>query len=168
MTRNRIRAATGLGWLLVLSAVVAGLTTAGDPAMSVVVYFGVWLASTTVPGVLMWRALARPTTLVQELGFGSVLGIALLLLAWLPATLAHQPMLMWLWPAGVVVAFATVPSLRRHWWPRRSPERHTPGRWHAAMMLVCGIAFARLSAVTLHMWPLPPTASSASPLASTR
>ena len=160
MTRNRIGAATALGWLLVLSVVVAGLTTVGDPARSVVVYFGVWLASTTVPGVLMWRALARPTTLVQELGFGSVLGIALLLLAWLPATLAHQPMLMWVWPVGVVVAFAAVPSLRRHWWPRRAPKRHTPGRWNAAMMLVCGVAFARLYAVTLQMWPLPPTASS--------
>ena len=160
MTRNRISAATALGWLLVLAGVVAALTTVGHSAWSVLVFFGVWLASTTVPGVLVWRALARPTTLVQELGFGSVVGIALLVLAWLPATLAHQPMLMWLMPAGVVVAFAAVPSLRRHWWPRRPQDRHTPGRWHAAMMLVCGVAFARLYAMTLKVWPLPPTPSS--------
>ena len=149
-----------MGWVLVLSGVVVAVTTVGHPATSVLVYFGVWLASTTLPGVLVWRALARPTTVVQELGFGSVLGIALLVLAWLPATLANQPMLMWLWPAGVVVAFAAVPSLRRHWWPRRPPDRHTPGRWHAAMMLVCGVAFARLYAMTLKVWPLPPTPSS--------
>ena len=160
MTKIRIGAATALGWLLALSGVVAALTTVGDPATSVLLFFGVWLASTTLPGVLVWRALARPTTLVQELGFGSVLGIALLLLAWLPATLAHRPMLMWLWPLGVVVAFAAVPSLRRHWWPSRPSGGHTPGRWHAAMVLVSGVAFARLSAMDLHNRPLPPTPSS--------
>ena len=160
MTKIRIGAATALGWLLVLCGVVAGLTTVGDPATSVLLYFGVWLASTTLPGVLVWRALARPTTLVQELGFGSVLGIALLILAWLPATLANRPMLIWLWPAGVVVAFAAVPSLRRHWWPLRPEGRFTPGRWHTAMMLVCGVAFARLYAMDLHGRPLPPTPSS--------
>jgi hypothetical protein len=149
-----------VGWLLVLGGVVAALTTVGDPATSTLVYFGVWVAATTLPGVLVWRALARPTTLVQELGFGSVLGIALLILAWLPATLADRPILMWLMPAGVVVAFAAVPSMRRHWWPQRPAGGHTPGRWHAAMMLVCGVAFARLYAMDLHVRPLPPTPSS--------
>lgn len=160
MTTIRNGAAAGIGWLLVLGGIVAALTTVGDPATSTLLYFGVWLASTTVPGVLIWRALARPTTLVQELGFGSVLGIALLILAWLPATLADRPMLMWLWPAGVVVAFAAVPSLRRHWWPRRASGDHTPGWWHAAMMFVCGVAFARLYAMDLHGRPLPPAPSS--------
>src|SRR5687768_14076197 len=160
MTTIRNRAATGIGWLLVVGCIVAALTTVGDPAPSVLLYFGVWLVSTTVPGVLVWRALARPTTLVQELGFGSVLGIALLILAWLPAMVVDLPMLMWLWPAGVVVVFAAVPSLRRHWWPTRPPRGHTPGRWHAAMMVVCGVAFARLYAMDLHRRPLPPAPSS--------
>jgi hypothetical protein len=160
MTSLRSGAATLLGWLVVLGGLTAGLTTVGHPATSVLLYFGVWLASTTVPGVLVWRALARPTTLVQELGFGSVLGIALLLLAWLPASLANRPVLMGLWPVGVVVAFAAVPSLRRHWWPSRLEGGHTPGRWHAAMMLVCGVAFVRMYAMSLHVRPLPPTPSS--------
>ena len=160
MTQLRIGAATAIGWLLLLAMGVAALTIVGDPAMSVAKFFLVWMASTTIPGVLLWRALARPTTIVQEIGFGSVLGIALLLLAWLPATLVQQPALMWLWPGGLLVAFATVPSLRRHWWPRRAPGQHTPGRWHAAMMVVSGVAFVRLYALALHMWPLPPTPSS--------
>ncbi|MBC7595724.1 MAG: hypothetical protein H7288_17610 [Kineosporiaceae bacterium] len=160
ITRWRTSAAAAIGWLLVLAAGGAALTTVGDPAKSVALYVVVWLASTTVPGVLLWRALARPTTIVQEIGFGSVLGIALLLLAWLPATLAHQPTLMWLWPVGLFVTFAAVPSLRRHWRPRRAPGQHTPGRWHAAMMVVSGIAFLRLYVLALHVWSLPPTASS--------
>lgn len=160
MTQLRINTATVIGWLLVLAVIVAALTTVDDSAKSVAIYFVVWMASTTLPGVLLWRALARPTTLVQEIGFGSVLGIALLLLAWLPATLVHQPTLMWLWPGGLLVAFVAVPPLRRHWWPRRAPGHHTPGRWHAAMMVVSGIAFLRLYVLALHFWPLPPTPSS--------
>ena len=160
MTRLRTGTAAAIGWLLLLAIVVAALTTVGDPAKSVLIYFVVWMASTALPGVLLWRALARPTTLVQEIGFGSVLGIALLLLAWLPATLVHQPSLMWLWPAGLLVAFAAVPSLRRHWWPRRAPGQHTPGRWHVAMMVISGVAFLRLYVLALHVWSLPPTASS--------
>ena len=159
MTQLRTNAATATGWLLALAAGVAALTTVGDPATSVALYVVVWLASTTVPGVLLWRALARPTTAVQEIGFGSVLGIALLLLAWLPATLMQQPTLMWLWPGGLLVVFAAVPSLRRHWWPRRAPGHHTPGRWHAAMMAVCGIAFFRLYA-GMQLWQLPPKPTS--------
>jgi len=159
MAQIRIRAATVIGWLLLLTVVVVALATVGDPVTSVAAYFGVWLASTTVPGVLLWRALGRPTTMVQEIGFGSVLGIALLLLAWLPATLVHRPALMWLWPAGMIVAFAAVPSLRRHWWPRRAPGHRTPGRWHVAMMVVCGVAFLRLYLLALRIWPLPPAPS---------
>jgi hypothetical protein len=160
MTRTRTSVGTAIGWLLVLVAGAFALTTVGDPAKSVAVYFVVWVASTTLPGVLLWRALARPTTMVQEVGFGSVLGIALLLLAWLPATLVHHPTLMWLWPGGVGVAFATIPSLRQHWWPRRAPRHRTPGRWHAAMMVVCGVGFLRLYVLALNLWPLPPRPSS--------
>lgn len=160
MTQLRINTATAIGWLVLLAVGVAALTTVGDSAKSVAIYFVVWLVTTTLPGVLLWRALARPTTIVQEIGFGSVLGIALLLLAWLPATLVHQPTLMWLWPGGLLAAFVAVPSLRRHWRPRRAPGHHTPGRWQAAMMVVSGIAFLRLYVLALHFWSLPPTPSS--------
>ena len=161
MVGIRIGAATAIGWLLVLAVVVAGLTTVGDSAPSALIYVGIWLVSTTMPGVLVWRALARPTSFVQELGFGSVLGIALLLLfAWLPATLVGVPLLMWWWPVGVIVAFVAVPSWRRHWWPRRPPNLQTKGRWHVAMMAVCGLAFARMYVVALEFWPLPPKTSS--------
>lgn len=154
------KAATVSGWLLLLVLGAAALTTVGDSASSVMVYFSVWLASTTVPGVLLWRLLARPTTLVQELGFGGVLGIALLLAAWLPATLLGHPALMWLWPIGVLAAFAGVPSLRHHWWPERTPDRQTPNAWHLAMMVVCAVAFLRVYVLHLRVWSLPPNATS--------
>lgn len=144
------------GWLLVGLAVVAALAEAGDSPLRVLTYGLAWLASTTVPGVLVWRALSRPTSIVQELGFGSVLGVALLLLAWLPATLTGHPALMWLWPIGAAVAFAVVPGLRRQWFPRRLPGHRTPARWHVAMMVVALLAFLRLWATALRPTILPP------------
>ena len=163
MTDPRVafRVATGLGWLLLLGLMTLMLQSVGDPVTSSLTYFATWILSTTVPGVLVWRAVGRPTSLVQELGFGSVLGIALLLLAWLPATLLDTPTLMWLWPVAVIATFVATPSLRRHWLPVRDPSLQTPARWHAAMIGIFGVAFVRLYAVALHPWSLPPKATSA-------
>lgn len=83
------------GWFLVAVVVVTALSRSGDQPWTVATYLLVWAVSTTVPGVLVWRVLGRATSVVQELGFGSVLGIGLLLLAWLPATLLGRPWLMW-------------------------------------------------------------------------
>lgn len=160
MSRDDIPLGVVIGWLSVFAGGLMALTTVGDPVTSSAAYLAVWLASTTVPGVLLWRAMARPTTVVQEVGFGSVVGIALLLLVWLLTTLVHQPALMWLWPVGIVVAFAGVPPLRRHWLPRRAPEHRTLARWHVAMWVVCGVAFLRLYIRALQIWPLPPRPTS--------
>lgn len=149
-------AATAGGWLVVLMVVVVALAGIGDRPLTVVTYLLVWGASTTLPGVLVWRALSRPTSMVQELGFGSVLGIGLLILAWAPATLSGHPQLMWLWPIGAVAAFALVPRLRRHWRPRRLPEHRTPRRWHLAMMVVALLGFLRLWSTALRSATLPP------------
>jgi hypothetical protein len=147
------------GWLLVGAVVVVTLARIGDPPAAVVAFLLVWLTCTTLPGVLVWRSLARRSSLVQELGFGSVLGIGLLLLAWLPAILLHRPLLMWLWPIGVVILFAAAPPLRRHWRPERSLETTTPARWHLAMMSVFVIGLLRLVLTRLVQQPLPPHAT---------
>ncbi|MEP6815781.1 MAG: hypothetical protein ABI873_09550, partial [Marmoricola sp.] len=132
---------TAGGWLVVALAVVGALVASGDRLVTVLAFGFVWLVSTTLPGVLVWRALSRSTSIVQELGFGSVLGIGLLLVAWLPATLLGQPQLMWLWPIGVLTGFVAVPSLRHHLRPRRAGQHRTPGRWHLAMSGVALLAF---------------------------
>ena len=153
---SRFRTATTGGWLVVALVVVAALAAAGGGPLAILTFGAVWLASTTVPGVLVWRALSRPTSIVQELGFGSVVGIGLLLLAWLPATLLGHPLLMWLWPIGVATAYVAVPSLRRHLRPHRAPEHLTPGRWQLVMMGVSALGFLRLWATALRTEILPP------------
>lgn len=152
-------AAVVAGWVLLLLAVTAAMATLGDAPATTVRYAVVWALSTTLPGVLVWRALSTRPTAVQEVGFGSVLGIGLLLLAWMPATLVHRPALIWLEPLGVGAAFALVPGLRRHWRPHRPAGFRTPGRWHGAMIVTCAVAFLRSYETRLRVQALPPAPS---------
>lgn len=148
--------ATVLGWALVALVVAAALVASGNNPVTVLTFAVVWLVSTTLPGILVWRALCTPTSAIQEVGFGSVLGIGLLLLAWLPATLLGHPLLMWLWPIGAATTFGAVPSLRTHLRPRRAHQQRTPRRWQLTMMAVAALAFLRLWVNALQQTVLPP------------
>lgn len=145
-----------LGWVVVAAVLVAAPVAAGADLVDTVRYLATWVLSTTVPGVLVWRACARPSSLVEELGFGNVLGIGLLLLAWVPAVLVGDATLAWWWPVVAIVTFAAVPSLRRLWWPRRTePSARTRPRWHLAIAAVCVVGLGRLFVVVLRNRPLP-------------
>ncbi len=151
-----------LAWLAVGGAVVAVMLEGGARWQDAVAYLAAWLVGSTLPGVLVWRALAGPSTAVRELGFGAVLGIPLQFGAWAVATAVHQPGAQWLLPVGTVAAFAAVPRLRRYWWPRRAPVERTPLRWHLAMAFVVLLALLRLSRRVVAYPMLPPRPSALS------
>lgn len=88
-----------------------------------------------------------------------MLGVALLLPSWAVAVSLERPWLMWLWPAGVGIAFTAVPSLRRHWRPRRPPHLRTPVRWHVAMAAVSALSLGWLYLRLLQQITLPPRAT---------
>ena len=170
MLRSRVRsasrlsqatsvAAVTLAWLAVAATAFAGLEHAGAPSRQTVAYLGAWVLGCTVPGVLVWRALAGHSTFVRELGFGSVLGIVLQLLTWAVATSVHRPALLAALPVGVGLLFALVPQLRRHWWPRRTPSTTTPARWHVAMAVVVALAVYRFEKITGDGRAIPPRPS---------
>src|SRR5215213_165302 len=145
-SRRPLAAATviALAWVCVLATVVIALHRGGGaPTSQVIAYLAAWVLGCTLPGVLVWRALAGHSTIVRELGFGSVLGVVLQLLAWAAATSVHRPVLLAALPVGVAVMFLVVPRLRRHWWPRRTAATRTPARWHVAMAVVVALAAYR-------------------------
>ena len=168
MLRTRVRgpirlrtggsvAAIALAWAGVCVAVVVGLQQAGAPLSQVLPYVAAWLVGSSLPGVLVWRAVVGPSTVVRELGFGSVLGIVLQLLAWAVGTAVHAPVpAMALLPIAVVVAFLAVPGLRRHWWPRRTALNRTPARWHVAMAAVIAFGVLRFDRLLVEGRTLPP------------
>jgi len=154
--RQRSVGAPALVWPALAGACVVVALAAGDPLDTSVIYLGVWLISTLVPGVLMWRALAGSRTVPQDVGFGAATGIGWLLLAWLVGMMVGQPWLIWLWPVGVITAFTAIPRLRAHWRSQLAADGSpTPVGWHVGMAAVCGVALVRLL-TSLRVFPLPP------------
>ncbi|MFJ5232908.1 hypothetical protein ACIQBJ_23795 [Kitasatospora sp. NPDC088391] len=105
--------------LAALAVLVAALAASDTPvdAMARYAFYTGW--GVLLPGTLLYRSLRRaPHTLVEDLTMGAVTGLVLELAAWavfMPLGLAGA---MTLWPLLVVVPFAAVPRLRRHWWVR--------------------------------------------------
>jgi hypothetical protein len=155
-TLSRTLVSTGL-WGAVLVAVGLALLGAGYSPGQVLAYLVAWLLGSTFPGVLLWRAMARRTTLVRELGFGSVLGISLQLLVWAVGTaVGHPRIMMVVLPVAVALVFVLTPGLRRHWWPERSDRLSTPLGWHLAMVVVALFSIYRFFRLSMMQRPLPP------------
>ncbi|MDP3894654.1 hypothetical protein [Nocardioides sp.] len=158
-SRARARAIVPAIWALVLLAAVATAVAAGSDPRHALAFGLTWIVSTTLPGMLLWRALARSSTPAEAVAFGNVLGIAVLLLAWLPAALLGDARLTWWGPLAVLVVFAAIPGLRIHWRsPSPSPDTGVdavPVRWHVAMAVVSLVALWRLLATELRALPLP-------------
>ncbi|MET7969083.1 DUF2298 domain-containing protein [Micromonospora sp. NPDC005305] len=101
------------------AAVVATLVAAGTPAGAIARWTAYAALAVLLPGTLVFRALRRrPHTLVEDLAMGAAVGLVLELVAWAGFTAVGLPGWLRLWPLAVVVPFAAVPRLRRHWWVR--------------------------------------------------
>lgn len=107
-------------WFPLLVAYAAGsglLIAAGTPALDVLRYTAYALYSILLPGTLVFRSLRRkPHTLVEDLALGAAVGLTLELAAWATFSALDVRGLVMLWPLLVLVPFAAVPRLRRHWW----------------------------------------------------
>jgi hypothetical protein len=97
-----------------------GVLVATDTPVLDVVKYGLYaLGAVVLPGTLVYRAV-RPTphSLVDDLAMGVAVGLVLEIAGWALFVGLGAPGLLWMWPLAVVVPFAAVPRLRRHWWVR--------------------------------------------------
>ncbi|NUQ32052.1 MAG: hypothetical protein HOP99_04405, partial [Dermatophilaceae bacterium] len=102
--------------MVALAATTWFTVSAGVPLATAALYLVAFVWSVMVPGVLVHRALCgRPASAVSDLALGGATGLVLQLLAWLAFTSAHVAEWLVLWPLAVVVPFALVARLRRHW-----------------------------------------------------
>lgn len=148
-----------LGWIVVAVLAVLALTTTGSDSRDAIVVLLAFAVTAPLPGIALWRALARPTTAVQELGFGTGAGLAVALLTWALQTLAGAPALGWLLPPLLIGVLLLVPATRRRMTAPR-PQRLRGSV--AGHLLLAGTAAASLAIVWLtHLrsQPLPPAAS---------
>ncbi|MFE0462844.1 hypothetical protein ACFW1A_26680 [Kitasatospora sp. NPDC058965] len=122
--RRADRPAPGVFWrwlptITAVGLVVAALAATDTPANAIARYAFYVLWGVLLPGTLVFRSLRRtPHTLVEDLALGAVTGLTLELAAWAVfMSLGIQSAVVF-WPLLVVVPFAAVPALRRHWWVR--------------------------------------------------
>lgn len=99
------------------------LLATGTPAVDLARYTGYALLAVLLPGTLVYRSLRRtPHTLVEDLAVGAAVGLVLELAGWAVLTGLGVPGWLRFWPLAVLVPFAVLPRLRRHWRVRD----HTP------------------------------------------
>jgi hypothetical protein len=138
-------------WLpaLAVGAVIAAtLVALGTSPVDLGRYAGYLCWAVVLPGTLVYRALrSTPHSLVDDLAMGTATGLVLEIGAVLLAGALGVSGLIGLWPALVVVPFAAVPSLRRHWRPRG--YRRAPVAWAWAVAAVAVFMFGYLAAAYL-------------------
>ena len=153
----RIRLLWGV---LAVTTVIAWTSWAGGvPVLVVGAYWGAWAWGVVGPGILVHRALReRPSTMVGDVALGACVGLVLQLGAWAAMTaLGWQRYLLW-WPVLLVLVFAAVPRLRRHFSLRPYEQRTATGA--AAVGMLAFVVVMRLVTEYFRDSTLPPQAMS--------
>ncbi|MFJ2776074.1 hypothetical protein [Kitasatospora sp. NPDC087315] len=138
-------------YAFLVALLLAADTSVGDVARYT--FYVLW--GVLLPGTLVFRALRRrPHTLVEDLAFGAVVGLVLELAAWAVLVGLGLQSVATAWPLAVVIPFAAVPGLRRHWFPRG--YRRTSTAWSWSVAGTVGLTSAYLYAVVLSKNPIVP------------
>ncbi len=145
---------TSVPWLLALGVAVVVLVQTGTPALDIARYGAYWCLGLTLPGLLLTRAvLGSRGNWPEDLALGAVIGLALELVCFVLWSALGLQQVLWLWPLLVILIFAAVPRLRRHW-RIRSPRPLPPlWSWGVASAIVASTISVRSVAMAALMPP---------------
>jgi hypothetical protein len=133
------------GWtpaVVAAGAVVAICLVSGTAPVDIIRYAAYAGWAVLLPGALVYRALRRtPHTLFEDLALGAVIGLALEIAAWTVFAAVGAAGWLMAWPLLVVVPFAVVPALRRHWRPRGYRPVPVVWSWAVAAVVVFYVAY---------------------------
>jgi hypothetical protein len=122
---------------LAIAAVCVALLATGTPIEDLARYAGYALLAIVLPGTLVFRALRRrPHTLLEDLAVGAAVGLVLELGAWAAFTALDAERWLRFWPLLVVVPFAVLPRLRRHWRVHGYAPLPAGWSWSVAALIV--------------------------------
>ncbi|WP_327134210.1 hypothetical protein OG311_29950 [Streptomyces sp. NBC_01343] len=118
------------------------LLLADTSASDVARYTGYALWGVLLPGTLVFRALRRrPFSLLEDFAYGAVTGLVLELVAWFTLVSLGAQSVAVAWPLAVVIPFAAVPRLRRHWRPRGYRASSAGWSWSVAGTVMLSSAY---------------------------
>lgn len=148
-----------LRWAPLVAAVsyaVAVLLAADTDPLDLLRYAAYVVFALIVPGTLVFRALrGSPHTLVEDVAMGAAIGLVLEVPAWAAFAALDAPGWLWLWPLAVIVPFAAVPRLRRHW--RVRGYAPTPPGWSWTVAGAVAFFTTYLASTFLERNPILPT-----------
>ncbi|MBB5839837.1 hypothetical protein [Kribbella italica] len=117
-----------LPWLVVVLASAVGLLAIDVPLTAIARYTAYFVGCVTLPGILLLRAAWRSTgNWAEDAGLGAAVGIAWQLAGWALFTALGWQQALVVWPALILLTFALVPALRRHW--RIADPQPLPSAW---------------------------------------
>lgn len=153
-SRGRAPAYRLIPWMLPVVAAVAGLLSVEVPLEATVRYAAYFGACVVLPGVLLLRALWRSTgNWGEDAGLGAAVGAACQLVGWGIFTALGLQSWLVAWPLLILVAFAAVPALRRHW--RISDPEPLPLVWHGGLAVAATVLVlaTTLGVMAFHLAP---------------
>ncbi|MEU4608825.1 hypothetical protein AB0F43_38050 [Kribbella sp. NPDC023972] len=147
-----------LPWLLPFAAAVLGLTAIDVPPGPIVKYAVYFALAIALPGTLLIRAAWRSTgNWAEDLGLGAVVGATWQLIGWAVFTALGWQRWLVVWPALVLVAFASVPRLRKHW--RITPPAPLPMLWTWGLAVASAVALGATTLGVMAFHEMPPQGS---------
>jgi hypothetical protein len=147
-----------LPWLLPFAAAAGGLTAIDVPPGPIVKY-GVYFAlAIALPGTLLLRAAWRSTgNWAEDIGLGAVVGATWQLIGWALFTALGWQSWLILWPALVLVAFASVRRLRKHW--RITQPDPLPMLWTWGLAVASAVVLGATTLGVMAFHEMPPQGS---------
>ncbi|MGW1346977.1 hypothetical protein ACWCOV_38405 [Kribbella sp. NPDC002412] len=148
-----------LPWLLPFLAAVLGLVAIDVPPGPIVKYGAYFALAIALPGTLLLRAAWRSTgNWAEDLGLGSVVGATWQLIGWALFTALGWQRWLIIWPALVLVTFASVRRLREHWRITQPAPLPILWTWGLAVATTVVLTATTLGVMAFHQ--LPPEGSS--------
>ncbi len=149
-------------WLplgVALLAAASLLIRAGTSPLDLLRYAAYAVFAVGLPGTLVYRSMRRtPHTFVEDAAMGLAVGLVLELVGWACFAALHLQTWMILWPLAVLVPFAALPRLRRHWRPTGYTRVPLGWAWAVAAVVVGWSVY--LHQVFLERNPIIPTSDS--------